>query len=421
MSGRLRSLLGAPALAPLLARLRQRLERGLPLTGKLTLTGLTPAQRDAIDSLLARPSAATAAPPHATTLSLDELSAIFAESGIAPSLRAAVEHLAGPVENKSLAREARAAEWHTLFEQAPQALRKHPALAGFLPHLQTTGLLKRLARSSPAAARLLCEQLARITTALPANGQPLAAFAAGRLGDAHALDPGTPLANLALRAIACIGGAPYPEAPNAETRRGLWASVGILCDELSTPVPVLNLPVSNDQLQTTPLLRLLARARLDGEPLPLTLRLLLRHPLSQHPSLANRDIFICENPTIMALAADCLGPRSAPLVCVNGQYATPAKILLRQLAAAGARLRYHGDFDVGGLAIARRVFAEHPTACPWRMSATDYLAAPKGKPIADTSTLSSPWDPALSDAMRQHKHAIHEEAIVESLLQDLST
>jgi len=420
MPDRLRTILGAPDLAPLLARLRQRLERGQPLTGKLTLAALTPAQRDAIDSLLARPPSATGATPRATTLSLDELAAILAESGIAPDLRAAVEHLAGPVENKSAVRDARAAEWNAIFAQAPQTLREHPALAGFLAQLQATGLLKRLSRSSPAGARLLLEQLARVTAALPANGQPLAALAAGCLGDAHALDPDAPLANLALHAAARIGGAPWPETQDAETRRDLWATAGILCDELSAPVPVLNLPVSNNPLQTTPLLRLLAQARLDGEPLHVTLRLLLRHPLSRHASLANRDIFVCENPSVMALAADRHGARCAPLVCVNGQYATPAKILLRQLSTAGARLHYHGDFDAGGLAIARRVFAEHPAARPWRMSAADYLDAPKGKPIAGASTLSSPWEPSLADAMRQHKRAVHEEAIAEHLLQDLA-
>jgi uncharacterized protein (TIGR02679 family) len=294
----------------------------------------------------------------------------------------------------------------------PAALRDHPALAPLLAQLQTTGLLKRLSRSSPVTARALLGQLARVTTALPAGGHPLPALAAAHLGNAHALDPGEPLASLALRAAAGIAGIPFPETQDAETRRDLWASVGVLCDELSTPVCVLNLPVSGNRLQTTtPLLRLLAQARDDAEPLPITLRLLLRHPLSQHAPLVNRDIYVCENPTIMALAADRLGPRCAPLACVNGQYATPAKILLRQLDAAGARLHYHGDFDAGGLAITRRIFASHAATRPWRMTAADYLAAPKGKRLAGAAALSSPWDPALTAAMRQHKRTIHEEAV----------
>ncbi len=87
---------------------------------------------------------------------------------------------------------------------------------------------------------------------------------------------------------------------------------------------------------------------------------------------------MCENPTIVAHAVTTLGRACAALVCLNGQFATPGLILLRQLRDAGARLHYHGDFDPDGVAIARRVFAESG-AVPWRYSVADYLAAPKGK------------------------------------------
>ncbi len=38
--------------------------------------------------------------------------------------------------------------------------------------------------------------------------------------------------------------------------------------------------------------------------------------------------------------------------------ATPSLVLVRQLRAAGARLRVHADFDPAGLHIARRVMEE---------------------------------------------------------------
>jgi uncharacterized protein (TIGR02679 family) len=148
--------------------------------------------------------------------------------------------------------------------------------------------------------------------------------------------------------------------------------------------------------------------------------MLLRHPLSADPALRDREIFACENPTVVALAAQRLGARCAPLVCVNGQFATPAAVLLRQLAAAGARLRYHGDFDAGGLTIARRVI-EGFGARPWRLRAEDYLAAPKGEPLARTATLVSPWCPDLAEAMRRTGRSVHEEAIADDLLHDLDT
>jgi hypothetical protein len=53
-------------------------------------------------------------------------------------------------------------------------------------------------------------------------------------------------------------------------------------------------------------------------------------------------------------------------------------ILLRQLAIAGPRLRYHGDFDGKGIEIARAIIIGYG-AERWRTSADDYLAAPKSR------------------------------------------
>jgi uncharacterized protein (TIGR02679 family) len=104
---------------------------------------------------------------------------------------------------------------------------------------------------------------------------------------------------------------------------------------------------------------------------------------------------------------------------VNGQFATPAKVLLRQLSAAGARLHYHGDFDPAGLLIARRVFEEHQ-AIPWRMTAADYLAAPPGIALPPDANPVSPWCPALAEAMLSQGHLAHKEAVADTLLADLA-
>jgi uncharacterized protein (TIGR02679 family) len=187
-----------------------------------------------------------------------------------------------------------------------------------------------------------------------------------------------------------------------------------MCDELSTPALVFRLPAAGD----TPLARLLRDAYDAVEPLHVSLRLLLRHPVSGDAALRGREVFVCENPTIVALAATRIGRRCAALVCVNGQFATPALVLLRQLRDAGARLRYHGDFDPAGLAIARRVF----NACgatPWRLGVADYLSAPKGVSF-DAEPGSTPWSPDLSDAMRAAWQSVHEEAVFPALAEDLA-
>lgn len=407
---RLRATLGQPALTRLLDALARRLARGRPLTGKLTLASCTAAERLAADQLLGRK------PTQGDSLQidLDLLAETLADAAICTTLHQALETLRGPAVDRRAQSEAAATAWAKSRSSATTQFSPWPALLPWLDDLFSTGVLKRLAASSPARAATLLDDLARIAAALPPPAEPLAAFAARLFGDAHALDPGSPRATLAVRAASLLGGVAFED--DAEGRRTAWASVGVLCDELSTPVLVLNLPLHS----ATPLARLVRSACTDAEPLHLSLRLLLLHPLSADPALAGLDIFVCENPTIVALAARRLGARCAPLVCVNGQFATPAKILLRQLAAAGACLCYHGDFDVGGLAIARRVIGEHG-ASPWRMSAADYLVAPKGKPIAPDAPLASPWDPALAHALRHERRAVHEEAVADILLQDLAS
>jgi uncharacterized protein (TIGR02679 family) len=205
-----------------------------------------------------------------------------------------------------------------------------------------------------------------------------------------------------------------PFEDDAEGRRSAWASVGIYLDELSTPALILNLPANSDSA----LARLLRTASLAGEPLHLSLRWLMRDPLDHDQALAHRTVFVCENPTIVALAARQLGCECAPLVCVNGQPATPPKILLRQLVTAGARLRYHGDMDGKGIEIASTIIIGYG-AEPWRMGVDDYLAAPKGKALK-RQPLATPWCPALADAMRRERRVVHEEAVANMLLADLA-
>ncbi|MCS6243833.1 MAG: TIGR02679 family protein [Opitutus sp.] len=406
---RLRSTLGQPELGRLVDALQRRLELGRPLEGRLTLVDATASERTAFDALLGRVSR----PGASLGIDLGELVEVLHDAGICADLTTAVHALRGPVDDRRALAERHQAVWTAVLGTATARFAAWPPLQNWLGELAASGLLKRLCDDQPACAASLVDELARLATALPVHAEPLATLAARLFGDAHALDPGTPRATLALRLAARLGGVELDD--DAEGRRTAWASVGVLCDELSTPVLVFNLPAQAD----TPLTRLLATARRDGEPLHLSLRHLLVWPLAGDPGLAGRTVFVCENPTIVALAVRRLGVRCAPLVCVNGQFATPAKVLLRQLAAAGARLRYHGDFDLGGLTIARRVLAE-PGALPWRMSPADYLSAPKGKKLATREGLTSPWCPELAEVMKQNGNSVHEEAVVESLLADLA-
>ncbi|MFJ1751612.1 TIGR02679 family protein [Kitasatospora sp. NPDC088134] len=409
---RLRRLLGGPELAWLLDRARRRLEDGRPLDGTVTLTGATEPQRAAAARLLGRP----ARPGRSLSVSLPAVDALLWTSGASPDgLAAAVTALTGPLVDRRAQQAASAAAWQrALAELDRPAVTGRPELAAWHAGLSATGLLKRLSGGDPAAARQLAADTTRVLSRLPADGLTLPVLAARALGDAHALDHGRPLSALALSAVRALS--PDADFPNgAEGRRAAWASVGVALDELSSRVLVLNLPA----LPTGPAGRLLAAAREDGEPYLLTLSQLTRQPTDF--VLVGCTVHVCENPAILAAAADAYGPDCPPMVCVEGNPSVAARVLLTALAAAGSPLAYHGDFDWGGIRIASTVL-RLPGAVPWRYDAAAYLAAVRdghGTPLTTGAPAPSPWDPPLSTALAEHSLRVEEEHLLDLLLADL--
>jgi uncharacterized protein (TIGR02679 family) len=111
------------------------------------------------------------------------------------------------------------------------------------------------------------------------------------------------------------------------------------------------------------------------------------------------------------------------MVCVEGMLSVAARRLLVSLAEAGVELRYHGDFDKGGIRIANIIIGEIG-ARPWRMSAEEYreaVARPKRFLPLKGSVPQARWDPYLKDEMERRRVAVHEEKIVDVLVQDLAT
>ncbi len=407
---RLRKTLGAPELAWLLDRLRRRYERGQGgVNGVLRLLNPSPRQREASDRLLGRRPGAGGS----ISVQIDQLEHIVMTSGMAPSLRQAVGALGGPlVDRRSAARRERAA-WESLFDRFRPAVQTREAVARWYEQVREQGVLRRLSGGDVERAAVLLEQAVRVVTRLPAGGVTLAQLAAECCGDSHALDPGQPVGTLAVRAAAALPG--LKQWRKASARRRAWGAVGVICDELSAPVLALNLPGAGASL-TDRLLTLCAQA---GEPCRLTARQLLRRPPTFDADSLAGGVFVCENPNVVAAAADALGPASRPLVCIDGQPTTAATLLLELLARAGMTLRYHGDFDWGGIRIANRIISEHQ-AKPWRMSTADYLAvADQGGRELRGDAVPATWDDQLSAVMQAQAVAIHEERVVTSLLADL--
>lgn len=418
---RLLRLLGDDSLADLRRRLRQRFERIAPTDAPAgwRLERLAPHEHEALARLLGRPAARASA-----SMSIDvvQIDATLRQVGIAASLREALEQLDGPIVHRAAVRDALQARWQQALERCG-----HPGLHGLLDTAAGLGLLRRLAGREPEAAERLCGRAAAVLRRLPAAGLPRAQLAAETLGDAHALDPGEPAAALVLatwqhmRGEPDTGSAPATmqeagettevQPSRAESVREIWASAGVLVNELARPALFLNLPAGSG----------LPGAALGGEPAYLSLRALLRSP--PRWAVRDRNVHVCENPNLVAIAAARLGAACAPLVCTDGMPAAAQRLLLTQLRQAGARLLYHGDFDWPGLHIGNRVMEEHG-ARPWRFGTRDYLTASATAPTPGHALRGPPadanWDADLATAMQAHGLAIAEEALAALLLQDLA-
>ncbi|MEU3072220.1 TIGR02679 family protein [Streptomyces laurentii] len=400
---RLRRLLGGPDLAWLLERVRRRLERGQPLTGPVSLAAATPAQRAAAERLLGRPPGGG----RALTVRLDAVDAVLVRSGVSPEgLTAAVTRLTGPVVPLEEVRRSEDQAWVEAYAPLTALADEVPSLAEWAGRVREDGLVRRLART-PEAARPLLDRVARVLRELPAEPpRSLSVFAADILGSAHALDDGTPPATICLSGIRALTG--HPDGAGAAWRRAAWASAGLLRDDVSSTVLTLN-------LRGTPALDWMADM---GEPCVLTLRQLAHRPPRTTPSV----VHICENPAVLSAAADTYGPDALPLVCLQGQPSAAALALLAHLHELGAALRYHGDFDWGGMRIATTLH-QHVPWQPWRYTADEYRAAvaaasPAPPPLTGMAALS-PWDPDLAAALAEHGVRIEEEAVLDSLLADL--
>lgn len=393
VDARLQRLLGGEALAGLRKRLRQRYQRGAP-TGVMRLGELSEAEHAALAALAGRPAR------HVRSMQIEvaEIDARLARAELAVSLRDALEQIDGPIVDLTAERLQARSAWQQLIEDC-----EHSGLRSALQTPGGLGLLKRLCGSRPEAGAQLVRDADRVLRRLPALGIPRAQLAVAALGDAHALDAGSPAATLVLTALRQLAAA----EPDIESTREQWAAAGVLVNELARPALALNLPGPTG-----------AEA---GEPTYLSLRRLLRSPPAW--GVIGCPVFVCENPNLLAIAADQLGPRCAPLVCTDGMPAAAQRVLLGQLRAAGAVLHYHGDFDWPGLRIGNLMLREHD-ARPWRFSTADYYAAVRGAPrpgrLLDDAAVSALWDDTLAGAMLAERLAIDEEGLAEVLLGDLN-
>ncbi|WP_437592256.1 TIGR02679 family protein [Sorangium sp. So ce1000] len=418
---RLLRLLGGEHLASLRRRLRQRFERAPcdEAVERIRIDRLTADEHAALAALQGRSQR------FSSSLRVDVrlVDGALQRAGIAASLHDALERLDGPIVHLAAARSRLQSQWSDVVSGC-----RHAGLVRWLESPANLGLLKRLASGDPSTGGQLCRHAEAVLRRLPARGMTRSQLAAEVLGDAHALDSGRAAATLALavfrqvasparddddgEALADLSNGDGPRRAVVDERaRDTWARAGVLVNELARPALFLNLPTRGGE----------SCGRTPGEPAYASLRSLVRNPPSW--AVEGRDVYVCENPNLVAIAADHWGARCAPLVCTDGVPAAAQRTLLSQLTQAGARLRCHADFDWAGLAIGNCLMREHG-ALPWRFGADDYAAAARaaprpGRPLRGVEIEAS-WDAALAAVMRTHGLTIDEEAVAASLLLDLS-
>jgi uncharacterized protein (TIGR02679 family) len=284
--------------------------------------------------------------------------------------------------------------------------------AEWLGELRRDGTLTRLVNAGDARR---VTHAVLVLEAMDGRPEPvlLQSLAAEVTGDSHALDAGTTLSTLVLRALALRLGVPRMLRPAAaEDRRELWDAFDVIVDDLASRVLVLGLPAGGDGLGEW-----LTAAAGRGAPFYATLHQLVTMPVEVWAPV----VHVCENPGVLRAACGTLGPSSRPLICTEGRPSTAFHRLASAVVAGGGELRYHGDFDWPGVSIAASVMARHG-AVPWRMSASDYLAGVRadGEHVALAGAArATPWDDQLAQAMTAMGRAVYEESVTDALLSDL--
>jgi uncharacterized protein (TIGR02679 family) len=405
-----------PGYARLLLAARRSLERtGGDLAATVTVRQADDAERKAIIGITGRHRAEGSAAIGVRLADLDQAVREATGSGLIDLL----ERTGPPLKDRPADRRRLADGREATVRSAEKSLLNDRGwYQSWLTAIAADGTLTRLVNSADAAR---IGQAVRVLEALERRTEPiqLAELAAATTGDTKALNHGSALATLVLRALAIRADVGKPVT--TEQRRELWDVHGVIVDDLASRVLVLNLAARGDGLGEW-----LTAASDRGVPFYVTLQQLIAMPVSP-ATAAEPTVHVCENPAVLRRAAADLGHRARALICTEGQPSTAFHRLAAAITAAGGRLRYHGDFDWPGISIATAVIRRH-NATPWRLSAADYQAGIRDDADdaddADHIRLSgqpqpTPWDPALAAAMTATGRAVYEESVADTLIADL--
>lgn len=399
------------AWARLLARARKSIERtGGALSRSIGLPAPTDSERRLVIGFTGQYRPETA---RHLSVSLADLDATLRQR-YGTGLRETLEALGGPLRDRPVEREREARERENLvIAAAGSELGAEPWYEAWLTALRTDGSITRLVRRDN---RLLLEQAVRILEFLhardPSDPVPLPVLAERFTGDTKALLAGGPLGTLVLRALANRSG--LDAVPrDREGQRALWETSGAIADDLASQVLVLNIPCGGHDMVSG----WLNDAARGGIPFRLTLQ-----QAARVGAPAVSDIYVCENPAVLRVAAAELGAASAALVCTEGVPSAACHALVGKAVSKGATLHWRADFDWVGLRLVAAAVTRYGSR-PWRMTAREYrdaLAAGETTPLTGPEA-ASPWDLQLAPQMAERGRAVMEERLITTLMEDLKS
>ena len=373
-----------PGAARVLASLRERVEKGGLGARSIVPIALSAAERRDVGLLLGAAWEVSSHP-----VSVKHLRDALDRRGVA--LEDLLVAVAGPLRDRAgdraAAAEVKVRELHEVREVLEAALTAYGA--GPPPPRLVDGAVGAVTAAVSVGEReQSAREVVRVLDLLgvrPEGEQTwLAQLAADAFGDAHALDRTRVLGRLTARVVALLGagsgddsgggtdgvGVVVPDIRSSEGWRAAWGSVGVACDMVSSMVLVLNLPLTLGRHDSADVsggrggeAGLAGAAWLlpRGEPVWITARM-----LRAEGTLAEvARVFVCENPSVVEIAADRLGARSAPLICTYGRPSLAAIELLRMVHRAGVPVVLSSDRDRGGELIRSAVLRACPDALDW--------------------------------------------------------
>lgn len=389
------------AILPVWSAVRERLETmGLDNRGRVRLPPLTSPARLALKGLLGRELT--------RTVDLAELERSLTTLGVGTDLATALDLLGFPVSPEPGERRAARHVRSKVHASARAAINgwPEPWAADWANEVIRAGLVRALDANAVQDLVAAVRKVIDGVSVAFANDEMISRtdLAATLLGSSHALDSGSAVEAACVRALTRL-------RDNVDSI-DVWDQLGVHSDQVSGAALTWALPLD----RATPLAQIVARSTDLGIPLHLTRAALRQYPVRVP---AGSIVLVSENPRVVEAAAT--RRHASPVITTNGNPSAAVRLLLDQLLASDAVLRYHGDFDTPGLAICARM--QRLGLVPWRMTENDYrtavntaLAQGVNLPLETRLPGSTPWDPSLAGAVTEIGRIVHEERLLDQLL-----